>query len=142
MARPFGTKNIESPEILWEYFDKYVSWVNNNPFKKMVFVGKDGMKEYEERERPLTLTGFESYLFKEGVIKSHLNHYCDEKNESYKDYLPIITHIKGIISDNQISGGMAGIFQHTLTARLNGLVEKSSVEVTKEQPLLPDVNED
>lgn len=135
MARPFGTKAIKDPQELWDLFEAYCKEVKGKPIKKMVFVGKDGGKEWEERERPLTMEGFENYLFYQGIINSHLKHYGDETNPSYADYLPVITHVKKIIREDQLSGGMAGIYQHTLTARMNGLVEKSQVEVKSEQPL-------
>jgi hypothetical protein len=136
MARPHGTKNIETPEKMWEYFEAYVKHVKNTPRKKMVFVGKDCNKDFELLERPLTLEGFELYLCNEGII-SDFQQYFENRDNRYTDYVYICSRIKKSIREDQISGGMVGQYNPSITQRLNGLVDQKSVEV-KEQPLFGD----
>lgn len=124
MARPEGTKYIETPEKLWEYFTQYKESVKSNPIRKMVFVGKDGNKDYEERERPLTIDGFECWLLDKDII-GDLSHYFANTNNKYSDYLTICSRIKKSVRNDQIEGGMANIYNPSITQRLNGLVEKT-----------------
>lgn len=117
-------KYIESPEKLYEYFTEYKKWVKGNPILKMVFVGKDGLKDFEERERPLTIDGFECYLFEKGII-GDLSHYFANTDKKYSDYLTICSRIRKEVRNDQIEGGMANIYNPSITQRLNGLVEKT-----------------
>jgi len=134
MARPVGTKYIETPEKLWDYFVNYKDDVKSNPIKKMVFVGKDGLKDYEERERPLTIDGFECWLADKGII-GDLSHYFANTDNKYSDYLTICSRIKKNVRNDQIEGGMANIYNPSITQRLNGLKEQTESTVKTEQPL-------
>lgn len=133
-------KYIETPEKMWEYFEAYRKSIKDNPIKKHVFVGKDGMADWEKRDRPLTLEGFENWCFEKQIIND-LGHYFSNLNDSYKDFLPICSRIRQIIRQDQIEGGMAGIYNPSITQRLNGLTEKTETKLTMEQPLFPDVQE-
>lgn len=131
MARPFGTKKIATPEILWQHFLDYKDWVENNPILVHDLWGKEGQSVHREKQRPLTIDGFELYCFNNGIIPD-LSHYFANTNGNYSDYLTICTLIKKNVRLNQIEGGMAGIFNTSITQRLNNLVEKSET-VIKEQ---------
>jgi len=128
MARPFGTKNIKTAQELYELFEAYVIETKNNPIKKHVFVGKDGNSDFEQRERPLTFEGFENYCFKQGKINDLKDYFSNDDNR-YTDYAPICSRIKSLIRQDQIEGGMVGIYNPSITQRLNGLVEKQQNEV-------------
>lgn len=117
-------KAIESPEKMWELFQDYEKWVKENPIKVEDYVGKDGVRVYREKNRPYTMEGFESYLFDRGVI-SDLSHYFSNKDERYTEFVAILRTIRGKIRTHQVEGGMAGIYNPSLTARINGLVEKT-----------------
>lgn len=129
-------KYIETPEKMWEYFEAYKKEVKSNPRKRMVFVGKDGKKEYELLERPLTLEGFELYCFEKDII-SDLSQYFANTEQRYTDYQTICSRIRKAIKDDQIQGGMVGQYNPSITQRLNGLTDKSEMTV-KEQPLFPE----
>lgn len=134
MGRPVGTKYIETPEKLYELFEKYREETKSNPRKKHVFVGKDGNSDNERLERPLTMEGFRIFAFKsEGCIK----HYFDNTDNRYNDYSTICSHIKDIIRADQIEGGMVGQYNPSITQRLNSLTDKSEMTIM-EQPLFPD----
>lgn len=132
MARPKGTKYIETPEELEEMFNSYVTEVKGNPFKVKDWVGKDGYEVKREKEKPLTMEGFRVYCYKK--YKLTIRQYFDNIDKRYGDYITICTHIKDIVRQDQIEGGMAGIYNPSITQRLNGLTEK--IEQTNiEQPL-------
>jgi hypothetical protein len=129
-------KYIETPEKMWEYFEAYRKEVKAKPILKHVFVGKDGQSEFEQRERPLTLEGFECYLFEKSIISDLSNYFANSDNK-YSEYSTICNNIRKTIRKDQIEGGMAMIYNPSITQRLNGLVDQKQVEI-KEQPLFGD----
>lgn len=116
-------KYIESPEILWGIFEEYRSLTKNRPILVQDFVGKDGNEVDRKRERPLTLEGFENHCAAKGVIQD-LGHYFANTGGKYEDFRTICSRIKREIRQDQIEGGMAGIYNPSITQRLNNLVEK------------------
>lgn len=110
---------------MWELFEAYKKETKNNPIKKHVFVGKDGNSDYEERERPLTMEGFELYVMNlEGVKSKGVDQYFANQDGLYDDYMGICSRIRKIIREDQIGGGMAGIYNASITQRLNNLKEQ------------------
>lgn len=122
-------KAIETPLILEELFNDYKSWIKKNPFKVHDFVGKDATEVRREKERPLTWIGFEAYLCREKILH-HLGHYEQNKEGNYEAYLPIIRAIKAECSGDIIEGAMAGIYNHNIAARIEGLADKKEVDKT------------
>jgi hypothetical protein len=115
-------KYIETPEKLWQLFKDYKKEVKSNPIIVKDWVGKDATDVYREKERPLTLEGFRVYAFKAlGCVK----HYFDNTDGRYNEYSTICSHIKDMIRHDQIDGGMAGMYNPSITQRLNGLKEQT-----------------
>jgi hypothetical protein len=56
---------------------------------------------------------------------SDIQRYWNNVDNAYDEYVTIITRIKDIIRENQISGGMVGLYNSNLTARLNNLKEST-----------------
>ena len=121
-----------------ELFCKYKDEVKNNPILKNDFKGKDADEVFYKLERPLTMSGFSVYLFEKGIL-TNVNDYFANSKGLYSNYSTICTHIRGVIRADQISGGMAGIYNSSITQRLNGLVDKQEQNVKIEQPLF-DIN--
>lgn len=131
-------KNIESPEILWGYFLQYKTLVKNSPILVKDWVGKDADQVYKEKEKPLTIEGFENYLEDQDVI-NNLSNYFANTNNAYSDFSTICSRIKRNVRQDQIEGGMVGIYNPSITQRLNSLVEKTENTNTNiEQPLFPE----
>jgi len=120
-------KAIESPQVMLELFEKYRKEAKSNPILKHTFVGKDGKSVYEKRERALTIEGFELYCFKEGII-SDLSHYFCNLDERYSEFVAICSYIKKEVREDQIQGGLAGVYNPSITQRLNGLTERVQTE--------------
>ena len=129
-------KNIESPEKLMEHFISYKKELKGIPFMVKDWVGKGAEQVYREKEKPLTMEGFECWLFENGII-GDIGHYITNANGVYDEFLPICTHIRKVIRKDQIEGGMAGVYNPSITQRLNSLVEKTE-NVNIEQPLFPE----
>lgn len=124
-------KYIETPEALWEYFTQYKTALKDNPFKVKDWVGKDGDQIEREKERPLTMEGFELYCYENDIIKS-IDDYFSNTGGAYTDYSGICSRIRKAIRADQIEGGMAGMYNPSITQRLNGLTEKIQEDGTKE----------
>ena len=133
-------KLIETPEELWELFEAYRDSVKSRPRTNHVFVGKNGDDARQELERPLTMEGFEVYCFEQvGTVE----HYFRNSNDSYGQFCTICSHIKKVIRQDQIEGGMVGQYNPSITQRLNGLKEQIEQEnINREVPLFPDVQTD
>ncbi len=135
-------KYIETTEVYQQLWEDYKKSVKSSPRLKHVFVGKDGISNNEERERPLTWDGFEVYTMLQGYNNSaDLSEYCNVKNESYKDYLPLSRAFKKEIRADQIDGGMTNIYNPAITASLNGLKHQTETEIkgTLNIPNIPDI---
>ena len=124
---------IESPEHLEEIFEQYKEYTKNNPYKVADYVGKDAVLVYREKEKPLTMEGFNVYVRRNGIA-SGLDNYFANLNNRYKRFLSICSRIREEIRQDQIEGGMAGMYNPSITQRLNNLVEKTQTTVV-EQPL-------
>ena len=130
-------KYIETPEKMWEYFLAYKNQVKSNPILKHDFVGGAGKEIQRKLEKPLTMEGFNNYLFMNGIC-DNAKHYFANSDNKYDDYLTICSHIREIIRQDQIEGGMSGIYNPSITQRLNNLVEKNETKVHVEQPFFGD----
>ncbi len=117
-------KYIESPEKMWELFEEFVKFKKNNPILVQDFVGKDGDEVHRTKERPLTIEGFEVFLYNKDII-SDISHYFANLDGRYSEYVAICSRIKKAVRNDQIEGGMAGIYNPSITQRLNGLTEKT-----------------
>ena len=107
-----------------DLFNEWTHYIENNPIKKQVFVGKDGRHDYELIPRPYTMEGFLN--FAENKI-GNVHQYFENRDLRYSTYVSICTRIKRVIRQNQIENGLAGLYNPSITQRLNGLTEKSDI---------------
>ena len=119
LGRP---KNIETPQLMWEYFLAYKKQVKESPIIIKDWVGKDADQIYREKEKPLTFIGFQNYLDDQDII-TDVTDYFENKDNRYTDFIRICSRIKRNIQDDQIAGGMVGIYNPSITQRLNGLTD-------------------
>lgn len=128
------TRIFKKPEELLKAFEGYKESTKEAARKwgKVQYVGKDGNRVEDYPMMPLTFEGFSIYCRKNyGCVKQ----YFDNQQNNYDDFLTICSHVKEEIRDNQITGGLLGFFNPSITQRLNGLAEKSQVDFKTEQPL-------
>lgn len=118
-------KYIETPEKIGEYFQAYYKHIKTNPRLKREYVGKDGDAVDKPIERPLTIEGFFNFCHREYGVT--LEHYWYNSEGSYDEYRTIITRVKNLIREDQLEGGLLGEYNANLTARINGLTEKTDV---------------
>lgn len=120
-------KYIETPEKMWELFEQYVLDTKKTPKFENILIQKTGDIVQVPRERPISFIGFENWLYKNAII-SQLRSYEQNDNDSYKEYLPIITRIKAFIYEDKADGATVGIFNSSIVARELGLTEKQEIE--------------
>jgi len=130
-------KAIETPEKLLELFNDYKDWLEENPILIEDYVGKEAYRVMRQKPRAMTMEGFECYLFNRKIIND-LGDYFKNKEDRYTDFAPICLHIKKEIRANQIEGGMAGVYNPSITQRLNGLVEKQENKLEVVKPIIID----
>ena len=138
MARPKGTKYIETPEKMWELFVAYKESVKANPRYVYEYHGKDGTQVRKPLQVPLTMEGFENFVF-EKDLNTSLDSYFANRDDRYKDYISICSRIRSQIRQDQIEGGMVGQYNSSITQRLNGLTEKVEQTITN-PPIFPDID--
>ena len=85
------------------------------------------------------MEGFENYCFEKKIIND-LGDYFSNKDERYNEFATICSRIRKHIRQDQIEGGMANIYNSSITQRLNGLVDKQEIETKIEQPLFTDID--
>ena len=118
-----NTKYLKPPE-LWGLFEAYCKEVKSKPFEVTDWVGKDATEVTRKKERPLTEEGFSNYCAINGSVK-FVRDYLINRDGNYGDFVEVSQLIKSVIRQDQIEGGMAMIYQHSITQRLNNLVEKT-----------------
>lgn len=128
-----GIHKYLTPEQMWSLFLEYETKTKSNPIKKHVFVGKDGNSDYEERERCLSIEGFYEYVCDHPQTKfdtedPDLSDYFENKDGRYKDFIRICSRVKRRIRKDQIEGGMSGIYNPSITQRLNNLTESTQTK--------------
>lgn len=130
-------KKIESPEKLWEYFQNYKLQVKIKPITVKDWVGKEAIEVYREKEKPLTMEGFQNWL-EDAEIINNLDNYLANSNNAYTEFSSICARIRRAIRQDQIEGGMAGIYNPSITQRLNNLVERADIQ-TGDKPIITPV---
>jgi hypothetical protein len=121
------TRIFETPDELYQCFLKYVQFVKDDAvnWPKVQYVGKDGTRKEDSPVLPLLRTGFTSWAFKNGYGTIH--QYLENKDGLYGDFVETSAQILDEIRTQQVTGGLIKHFDQSLTARLNGLVEKTEV---------------
>lgn len=122
-----GRKPIfATAQDLWDTFYEYVAFVEAFPIDLPTTVVKGSTRE-EGRggkvARPLTKVGFRAFC----GIASEWADFAKYQRSRGADFSEVISRVEAIIEQDQIEGGLAGVYSSNLTARLNGLADKQDV---------------
>lgn len=139
MAHP--TRIFKKPEELLAKWEEYKEDLKERAaqWEKVQYVGKDGIKVADYPKLPLTLAGFYRYCFQNKV--GQIEQYFTNKDDLYSDFVGICRAIKDEIREDQITGGMLGEYNASITQRLQGLVDKKQTEL-KGEPRIFNVDDD
>lgn len=124
------TRIFSRPDQMEQAFKEYKAdlKLQGAEWLKVQYVGKEGERKADPMKVPMTLEGFERFARnKYGCI----GHYFDNKDQLYDDFVAVCSHIRKEIRENQIIGGLMGVYNPSITQRLNGLVEKQQLNVKK-----------
>lgn len=121
-------KMIESPEEMYKLFVQYKESIKGKPILIKDWVGKDAEQVKREKERPLTMEGFENFVADIDGMPYSLEQYFSNREDRYSDFVAICSRIRRAIRQDQIEGGMSGIYNPSITQRLNALVDKQEVK--------------
>jgi hypothetical protein len=123
------TRIFKTPDELYAAFEGYKKDLDEKAkeWLKVQYVGKDGERVTDKYKLPYTFEGFKVYCYQEyGKIEQ----YFVNKDGLYDDFGSICSHIKEEIRNNQILGGLIGIYNPSITQRLNGLTDKTENKIS------------
>lgn len=123
-VNPGRPKAIPTAADMWQLFQCYKTWAKDNPKLIKDWVGKDADEVNREKERPLTLEEFEDWVADNGG-PWELDQYFANREGRYEEFVSVCARIRRAIRADQIVGGMAGIYNPSITQRLNNLVERT-----------------
>ena len=126
-----------TPQELWDEFSEYCVNTKKQPILVKDWIGPKAVEVYREKEAPLTMEGFRLHLWDKGIADGGKEYFLN-RTGTYQEFTTVCSRIKEAIRADQIKGGMAGIYNPSITQRLNGLVEKQETSITIEQPLFGD----
>jgi len=98
------------------------------------YVGRDGQRREDYMKVPMTFEGFKRFCRNN---HGEIEQYFTNQDDYYSDFIGVCRAIKEEIRECQIIGGMLGIYNTSITQRLNNLTEKHEV-THREQPLFGD----
>lgn len=127
------TRIFKHPDELLQAWEQYKATLKERAkeWPRVQYVGKDGERVEDYPKLPLTMEGFNVWAYAEyGVVRQ----YFLNQDGLYDDFIKICSHIREEIRHDQITGGLLGNYNPSITQRLNGLTDKSEVTV-REQPL-------
>lgn len=114
---------------MWGEFVEYCQYCKDNPIETEDWVGKDAVRVIRKKPLPYTMQGFCLWI---GASYTWWKDF--RKQQHCPEFSAVVRAIEDTVANQQISGGLAGLYQQNLTARLNGLVDhqevKNSGEVT------------
>lgn len=124
MAHPSRIfKTPEELEKAWNGYKKHIE-IEAEKWLKVQYVGKEGERVTDKYKLPMTMEGFEIYCYNNhGCV----NHYFDNKDGYYDEFGTICSRIRTEIRNDQITGGLLGVYNPSITQRLNNLKEQSEV---------------
>jgi len=131
-------KSAQELEFAWQAYKEHLV-VEAEKWLKVQYVGKEGQRMEDAYKLPYTMDGFEVFCYNNyGTVEQ----YFKNQDNYYSEFIPICSHIKKEIRENQITGGLLGVYNPSITQRLNGLAERTENETIQRQPLFPDLNND
>jgi hypothetical protein len=130
---------FKTPEDLYKAFQAYKDDLKEQAkeWVKIQYVGKDGDRVTDPFKLPYVLEGFYVFCYSRyGNVKQ----YFVNQDKEYDDFITICSQIKEEIRTNQITGGLLGMYNPSITQRLNGLKEQTETEIKANVTMpIPDI---
>ncbi|MFV0419346.1 MAG: terminase small subunit [Dysgonomonas sp.] len=121
----------DSPEKFLSEATGYFKWCDDNPWNKKEAI-KSGTRTGEIIEvpvsRPYTIEGLCVHI---GIcVKTFYNY------ENREEFLPVISHIRQVIQQNQIEGAIIGAYNANIISRILGYADKQEPTAEKKADIL------
>lgn len=135
-TNPRGRRRLlPSAEELWRKAREYFAWCDDTPWCRVDLVKYQGeaTQEAVPLGRPYTVDGLTVFLGVAGSYFRTAEKELFEKVEKKRatpieeELLDTIQYIKTVIRSQQIEGAAVGVFNASLVARINGLVDRQDV---------------
>ena len=117
-------KSVEELEILWENY-KISLEEESKKWGVIQYVGRDGERVEDYPKLPMTFEGFSVFCYHK---VRNLRDYFDNGEGWFVEFVEVCTRIRAEIRNDQITGGLLGKYNPSITQRLNNL--KEAVEQT------------
>lgn len=130
---------IETSEELWQNFEEYAQWCEENPLKEEQLIKTKVSRDSENvdaytlsKMRPMTKDAFALACGLSGW--DVINGYKTRGS----DFLEVVTRIEKYIYNQKFDGAACGFFNPNIISADLGLIAKSQQTIAIEQPLFPD----
>lgn len=137
----FGTNQLAGSEKNWTpekveaAIDKYIIWSLDNPILQEVANMRTGDTILVSHKRPLNIFRFELYLKTNGY--SPFRHYIEGGVSRYPEFASVVEYLQSNINAEMIEGGLVGIFNANIVARLMALIDRQDVTTKGEAIDMP-----
>lgn len=130
------TRTFKTDLDLLNAWNEYKSYLLDEAKKwpKVQYVGKDGQRVEDYPVLPYTLEGFQVWYY--NTFNKWIHQYFEEKDGYYQEFVGVCSHIKKEIRAQQITGGMLGMFNPSITQRLNSLTESTANKQEGKQEII------
>ncbi|WP_343321402.1 terminase small subunit [Sphingobacterium multivorum] len=121
------TRIFKTPEELEAAFELFKEDLieQGKEWMNVQYVGKDANRVSDPMKVPMTLEGFKRFC---RTNYGDVQNYFDNYDGLYGDFTVICSRIREEIRENQIIGGLLGVYNASITQRLNGLSDKQEIK--------------
>ena len=126
------TRIFKTPEELEKVWNDYKLDLKDreDEWQKVQYVGREGERVVDSVKLPYTLEGLKRYCWDNKI--GDVSSYFSNDRELYNDFTIVCSRIKNEIREHQITGGLNGFFNPSITQRLNGLADKKEINDNRE----------
>ena len=130
------TRIFKTPEELYKEFQSYKEELEEKArqWEKIQYVGKDGKKVVDYPKLPISLEGFYRFCWDNG--KGNIELYFRNKYKYYTEFVAVCSRVRNEIREDQITGGLLGFYNPSITQRLNNLKESTETTTTANVKLM------
>jgi hypothetical protein len=126
-----STSKEFTPEQFTQLWNDYVQWAEDNPLFKYELNQRAGEVIAIPCRRAINLQRF--YVWVKEKTGKCIAQYFDNPDNRYAEYISITSHIRDFRTADNIEGGMSGLYNANLTARINSIKEQTDVTSNSEK---------
>lgn len=119
---------FKEPKEILKAFEEYKQHleIERTKWEKVQYIGRDGNRVIDYPKLPYTYEGFKRYCRNN---YGEVQHYFENTLNYYDEFCDICSRIKEEIREDQITGGLLGFYNPSITQRLNNLRENVETDI-------------